>query len=467
MTKKQDRIVLLFMGINALAFMVIFLIVSGNQRLAVDDFHYLVKTQELGIWDSTIYYYNHWNTRWASSLLRASFLSIFDSSIVLSAVNCFSLLLGLFSIQSLVKGLASATQIPISVAKQWVISGYLLMVVFLATFGKADTWFWLSSTPSYLWGCFSAILGGSLLLKTDKSILRSTSILLIFLYVGGSSESVALATIIALCYLGFITNKKKQAIRINRKALHIATVACLVSFGITLVGPGLDIRKEYLPQYPLCDKLLVGFWNYLKFNFKEIPLILPLVILAVAPFGYFGRKQLRYQLISIRMIFCANKKLWVLADITIALLAFSLAIIMGETGPTRTWLPITFIVVTVAVFIAYQLGTWVYIKTNGKLLYLVISAQIFLLILQGWTGYSQIKSTNEYALSVDQRMELIPSLEKNPTTIYSLAPLAASGWLFSAEITFDTAHFANDHLELFFDNEYNLAVKEPVPSSLK
>ena len=135
MTKKQDRIVLLFMGINALAFMVIFLIVSGNQRLAVDDFHYLVKTQELGIWDSTIYYYNHWNTRWASSLLRASFLSIFDSSIVLSAVNCFSLMLGLFSIQSLVKGLASATQIPISVAKQWVISGYLLMVVFLATFG--------------------------------------------------------------------------------------------------------------------------------------------------------------------------------------------------------------------------------------------------------------------------------------------------------------------------------------------
>lgn len=447
--------------------MVIFLIVSGNQRLAADDFHYLVKTQELGIWDSTIYYYNHWNTRWASSLLRASFLSIFDSSIVLSAVNCFSLLLGLFSIQSLVKSLVSATQIPISVVKQWVMSGYLLMVIFLATFGKADTWFWLSSTPSYLWGCFAAILGGSLLLKTDKSILGTVSIIFVFLYVGGSSESVALATIIALCYLGFITNKKTQSIPVNRKTLHIATITCLVSFGITLVGPGLDIRKEHLPDYPMSDKLLVGFWNYFNFNFKEIPLILPLVILAVSPFGFFGRRQLRYQLISIREIFWANKKLWGLADLTIAIIAFSLAIVMGEMGPTRTWLPITFIVVTVAVFIAYQLGTWVYIKSNGKLIHLVISAQILLLIFQVWTGYSQIRSTNEYALSVDQRMELIPYLEKNPATSYSLEPLAASGWFFSAEITSDTTHFANDHLELFFDNKYNLALKEPVPSSLK
>jgi hypothetical protein len=64
-------------------------------------------------------------------------------------------------------------------------------------------------------------------------------------------------------------------------------------------------------------------------------------------------------------------------------------------------------------------------------------------------------------------MELIPYLEKNPATSYSLEPLAASGWFFSAEITSDTTHFANDHLELFFDNKYNLALKEPVPSSLK
>ena len=453
------------MGINVLVFFAVFLTVSSNQRLAADDFHYLLKTQQLGIWDSAVYYYNHWNTRWSSSLLRAIFLQLFGSAYSVLAVNCFSLILGVVSIKSLINSLVKASQIPFTSSKQWILSAYLLMAIFLATFGKADTWFWLSSTPSYLWGCFAAILGGAFLLKTGKSKLRTSLTVLAFVYVGGSSESVALATIIALFYLGFMTKKQEQFIPINRKALHLATVVCLVSFGITLVGPGLDVRKEYLPHYPISDKLLIGFWNYFKFNFKEIPLVIPLVILAVTPFGFLGRKQLRFQLISIREIFWANKKLWGLADMTIAIIAFSLAMIMGEMGPTRTWVPLSFIVVTIAVFIAYQLGTWVYIKSNGKLIHLVIAAQIVLLLFQGFTGFMQLSITNNYATKVDQRMEFIPSLKPNSKTIHSLHPLPDSGWLFSSEISSDTAHFANDHLELFFSNRYNLAVKETVPST--
>lgn len=461
MTNKQQRIVFLLMGINALVFAVIFLIVSSNQRLAADDFHYLIKTQELGIWDSTVYYYNHWNTRWASTILRSSLLYF---GINLFLINVFSFLIGLLSIKAFINAIISQSRIPFTSNQQLIVAAYLLMAVFYATFGKADSWFWLSALPSYLWGCFAALMGGSLLLSQRSSVFKYLAIAGLFIYAGGSSESVALATLIALCYLGFISHKRKFQIDINRKALHLATVSCLLAFGVCLIGPGLDVRKEYLPQYALSDKLIVGFWNYFKFNFKEIPLLLPLVILIVSPFGFFGRKHLQFQLISIKEVFWANKRIWGLADLTIAILAFSIALVMGEMGPTRTWIPITFIVVAVAVFIAYQLGTWVYIKSNGKLVHLVIGAQVLLASYQMGMGYHQISKTKVYALTVDSRMQLIPSFEVDKTKNHHLEPLPDSAWLFSSEITSDTAHFTNDHLELFFDHKYNLALKDSVTS---
>lgn len=459
--------VFLLMGINALVFAVIFLLVGRNQRFAGDDFHYLVKAQDLGIWDSVIYYYNNWNTRWASSFARATLLKLFGSNHSTLIVNVGSLLLGLFSIKAFISSIISQSRIPLTSKQQWIIASYLLMVVFHTTFGKADSWFWLSSVPSYLWGCFAALLGGSLLLKRESSVLKHLAVSGLFIYVGGSSESVALATIIALCYLGFISHKRKLQVSINRKALHLATISCLISFGICLIGPGLDVRKEFLPHYPVSDKLIVGFWNYFKFNFKEIPLLLPLVILMVSPFGFFGRKHLQFQLISIKELFWANKRIWGLADLTIAILAFSIAFVMGEMGPTRTWLPISFVVVAVAVFIAYQLGTWAYIKSNGKLLHLVIGAQVILLSYQLVSGYDQVYKTNMYASAVDQRMTLIETFNLAPNTIYHLEKLPDSGWLFSAEITSDTAHFTNDHLELFFENKYNLALKDSITSTIE
>ncbi|MGB0368258.1 MAG: hypothetical protein ACPGD8_02565, partial [Flavobacteriales bacterium] len=200
MTKKQERIVFLFMGINVLVFATTFLAIALNQRLAADDFHYLVKTQELGIWDSMVYYYNHWNTRWASSIVRAIFLKTLGHEYVVLAINLNTLIGGIFSIQLFINKLTSAIQLPISRSRQWIISGYLLAVLFYSSFSKADTWFWLSSTPSYLWGCFSILLGGAFLLDSRKSVLKYIFIALVFLFVGGSSESVALAAIISLCY---------------------------------------------------------------------------------------------------------------------------------------------------------------------------------------------------------------------------------------------------------------------------
>ena len=467
MTNRQERIVYTLMAANAAIFGIVFCWVSYNYRLAADDFHYLIKSKELGVWDAMVFYYNNWNPRWSATLVTNSVLGNYSSPTTLLAFQFSTLILGFISIRSFISGLVQQLKLPFSSGRLSILSIYLLAALFYGSFSKDDTWFWVTVGPMYLWGSFAALLGGSLLLHSWNRGVRTVLASLLFLYAGGASETVAMASIISLFLLGFLTHKRAYAVRIDRTALHVATISCLIGFGICLVGPGAHIRYEHLPHYSLSDKTLVGFWNYIRFNLKEIPLLLPAFAIAVSPLAFFGRKQLQFQLISIREIFWVNRNLWILADVMIILLSFALAFAMGEMGPTRAWIPLTFLVLTVSLVIAYQLGTWVYIKTKGRLFHLVVVAQLIGLSYQVGMGYYQITTTTTYANAVDNRMKEIPLSMKRFNDIVSLNPLPDSGWLFSAEITTDTAHFTNKHLSLFFGGSHDFVLKEELTSTIE
>ena len=210
---------------------------------------------------------------------------------------------------------------------------------------------------------------------------------------------------------------------------------------------------------------MVGFWNYFKFLFKEIPLTLPIVILFVSPLLFFGRKQLQFQRIALIEMFWGNRKLWGIVDILIALLAFSLAFAMGEMGPKRAWFPLNVAVFMVCCVFAYQFGTWAYIRLKGKLFIVVVCAQVLLIGFQVWRGIGQVQSTSAYAEAYGQRMQLIQEQLSTSECPMELEPLPNSGWLFSAEITSDTTDFRNRHLKLYFGDSCQFILSEKVISS--
>lgn len=465
MTKRQERIVFLLMAANAIVFAFVFLMVSRNYRLAADDFHYLMKTQELGVWKAMLFYYDNWNPRWSSTLVSNLSLSSIGPS--KSALGFFlaTYLLGLVAIGSMMTALSKGLALRFSNLQVLILSTYLLAGLFYSSFAQNDTWFWITVVPMYLWGCFVAVLAGSLLLRSWFAPVRYSFIALGFIYVGGASESAAICSLITLFFLGFITHGKTLRVPFDRNALHVATIACFAGFAICLLGQGIHIRNAHLPKIPLSDRVIIGFWNYFRFNFWQIPMVIPIVILMVSPFGFFGRRQLMYQLISIKGVFWTNRKLWGWADLTIVLLAFALAMVMGEMGPTRTWVPLTFIILSVGVCIAYSLGTWVYITTKGKLFLLVVIGQILLIGYQAVNGYQQISNTSAYAQAVDSRMQSIPERMKLNETIIQLSPLPDSGWLLSAEITADSSHFTNRHLKSFFGNGQAFVLEDSVTST--
>ena len=449
------------MAVNAIVFVAVFLTVGYHNRLAADDFHYLVKAKELGIWDSMLFYYNHWNPRWSASLVRGAFLGQYNSHLTLFTFHVATLIFAVIAIKSFLHGIINGISLPIKATKQWILALYLVGALFYSAFEIDDTWYWIASAPSYLWGCFAALLGGSLLTQKWNRPVRYFLVILLFIYAGGASETVAISMLAILFYLGFITHKRDQRVKLDRNALHLATIMCFLGFGIDLASPATQIRYEHLPQFGFQDKVIVGFWNYFKLIFIKIPLILPIVILFVSPFAFFGRKQLQYQLITFREIIWNNRKLWGISDILIALMAFSLAFVMGELGPTRSWLPLTFMVLTISTVITYQLGTWFYIKTKGKLFQLVVIGQVALFVFQCVSGLNQIPKAAAYAESVDERMNLIKETAPG-NNIMVLEPLSESGWLFSSEITSDTAHFTNKHLKLFFNDKRHFVVKDGV-----
>jgi hypothetical protein len=337
------------------------------------------------------------------------------------------------------------------------------MLVFYSSFSKSDTWFWITVNPMYLWGTFAAILGGSFLFHSWFPALRYILTCAVFLYVGGSSESVALCSLVVLFFLGFVSKKSNRQF-IDRKALHLATIACMAGFAIAMMGEGIQIRREHLPHYSTSDRFLVGLWNYIMFNLYEIPLVLPIAILAVSPFGFFGRKHLRFQLISIKDVFWSNRKLWAVSDLTIAILAMALGWVMCEIGPERTWFPLTILLCTVSVALAYQLGSLVYIISKGRLFHLVIIAQAMLLGFQGVHAQMNIPSSIEYAKAHDARTQLLESNTDSENTLL-VAPLPDSGWLLSGDINSDTTHFTNKHLGLFFGLSHPVAVDSTLTSS--
>lgn len=452
------------MAANAIIFLVIFLLVASNNRLAADDLHYLVKTKELGVWNAMRFYYENWNPRWSATLMTNMVLNGYSSPISLLLFHFVSLLFAFSAIFSFVN--AIILQLKLSV-KRWhsvVLSAYLLVVIFYGSFSRDDTWFWITVNPMYFWGSFAAVMGGSLIIQKGWKPIRWLLTAILFLFTGGASETIAISTIIVLFFLGFVTHGKQFSIHIDRTALHVATISCLIGFGIDIIGTGAQVRFSHLPQLSLSEKVLTGFWNYIKFTLIEIPLVLPIFMVGAAPFAFFGRKQLRFQLISWKELVLVNRKLWVIADLLVFVMAFTMAFSMGEMGPQRAWFPLTFVTLIFSVVFAYQLGTWLYIESKAKLYQVVILSLTFGIIAQTGVGFYQIKTTSIYAKAVDQRMEFITSISP-ANSVIELEPLPDSGWLFSAEITSESTHFTNKQLGLYFGSEHAFVVLDTVNST--
>lgn len=454
MENSREKWMGLLMSANALVFVTTFLSIGFFNRPSADDFQYLALAQEHGVWDAMVLMYHNWNPRWASTLVVNGFFAGWQDGVTLPLLHVLTIVLGWAAFALLLKFIFKEFSI-----RNLYLPFYCLAGLFYVSFGTGDTWYWLCSVPMYLWGLLAVAFGFGLLMMKGGKWWRIPIVALVFLYVGGSSEPVAVCTLILLIYLGLLRGDG-----IGPRMFHVATIACLTGLIIDAMGSGAQVRMEHLPQLPLTDKLWIALKNYGRLLLLRIPSVLPALLAFLLPVAWMGLVSREHQVSGPSELFSRNRHGFAVADLMMLTISLMMGLLMSDMGPDRAWLPISATILVLGAVIAWQLGGWLDTKFKGRLFQIALIAQVALLGYQGSELIIELPRAMHYAEAVDARMQTISDAVERGDTLLVLKPLPDSGWLQSAEITADTSHHRNRHLALHFGGKIKLFVGDPLPS---
>jgi hypothetical protein len=459
MVNSREKWMNLLMAANGLLFVGTFLGIGLFNRPSADDFHYLALVQQHGVWDAMLLHYHHWNPRWASTLVVNGFFSVWQDGVTLPVLHLMTVVVGWSAFAILFWALRKRNGIGMNRFQSVMLPLYLLAGLFHVSFGRGDTWYWLCSVPMYLWGVLATAFGFGLLFLQGGKWWRIPSVAVVFAYVGGSSEPVAVCALIVLIYVGLLRSDN-----VGPRIFHVATLACLIGLMVDAMGNGALVRMEHLPQLPITEKLWVGLKNYGRLLLLRIPSVLPALMAFLLPIAWIGQREAKYQAVSLTDLYVMNRHGFAMADLLLLCISFMMGLLMSDAGPDRAWLPISAMLFAVGAVVAYRSGNWLNGQLKGKLFHLALLSQVMLLAYQSYALTNGIPKARIYASAVDDRMRTIAEAVDRGDTLVVLKPLPDAGWLQSAEVTADTAHHLNQHLSLHFGKRVKLFVPEAVPS---
>src|SRR6185436_2606744 len=246
----NNRIYFFFLAITAALFLLLFFIVSYYNRLAADDFYYLGGYTEKGVFGCMRDLYFGYSARWTAYLFTGWIISLNTFKCYQFIFNCVTLFTLGVSIFFLVKNIFFKTlDIHLSKKLNLLYSTILACSLFFSSYSKAETWFWLVQVCTYLWSIIMSLILINVLLQEKISTVHYLIIIIAAIYIGGASESYALINIFllstCLCFSNFKFKKRlwisfPQHQNANKKII-LALVFLLISFTITMMGPGNEI----------------------------------------------------------------------------------------------------------------------------------------------------------------------------------------------------------------------------------
>lgn len=436
--KQLNQLNTYLLRLCGLAFLLLYLILVYNNRLAADDFHVIDNVQKHGVLGSIAYEYEYWSGRWSATLVsHAATVVILRFPWMMPLIQI--LIAGVFSI-SIYHFLHKSKISNFTFQSSWDQISFALTaaaILFLATINKGDTWMWWCASFTYLLGTATIITGLALILDEESNRLKNLFSIVCFAYAGGASEPAAATTLILLIVLlGWRSIKPFSAIipKHNKPRLIYAILSLGISFGICMYAPGNATRSDLFPEISTMESFILNFKMLGVLVFQH--LIPGIWILAICVPGL-----MTYQ----KQDKSSNKhvKKPIILLIAIAILIFvyqwTITKVTGDVAADRATL---FILASmmIASIVVYN---WIIERISISFI-----QTISLLILAGSLFYhvsTQLHTTTKYAEAYDLRIQML--LEANPKrTQPILNPLPPSGFLYSAEISSDITHHSNVHL---------------------
>jgi hypothetical protein len=442
MSKKQFAFFLLIID---LLFLALFLLLSYHNRLASDDFEFLRALKEYGITGAVSYFYHNWNARWPAILLAEIVLSLSEKTpFALFLYGLATLALAVTSFFFLLRNLTKLANL--SINNYWVLLYSILLTAnfFFLTPGISDTWFWLTTSLMYLWGTLIFLLGFSLTLTERSTFAGNLFIALCFLYCGSANEPLAISVVALLVTFYFLYGAGLSKVR--KYKLLLAVFFTSASFLILISSPGITIRRSFLPESQLNVSLLAIFFKSLARYFF---IVLPPVLIKGLSFSFlwiFAGMQLKKKLnFTPDRIKKAIKTLVLLFLLVLVTSFLPVCYVMSEMGPPRAW---TFPALCMTLLLSaggFTGGLLFPGKFTSKIVLSMSTVCFFILCI---TGFDQYRITSLYKSKWDERTGILFKMRsENSKASLGLSPLPPSGYLYSAEVSDDTNHFTNRHLQ--------------------
>ncbi|MCB0428711.1 MAG: hypothetical protein KDD54_01240 [Flavobacteriales bacterium] len=401
------------------SFLILYVGLAWFNRLSRDDFALLELVKSRGILHATWLFYSDWNGRWIALLQSHTWLAFY---------NRYTLLL--FAISHLAIAWWAVRRILVSLRLSIPHHNWLALIFingwFLTTQGVGESWWWVSTSTSYMSSLVALLVLTSCLLRKNSGTRNLVLPLLCALYIGASNETLALLSIAAMVALAW----KKPDLR---RQLIPALIVMGGAFATLLVAPGNMRRSEHLSPFSLDKGVRMWLISGGRFFLKTIPLHVLWTILAALPFyGYLPQistKQLK-----------RVAGVWLILALVIPAPS---VLITSDVAPDRVMAPMGLLTqVFTIVAVMWLKGQWPVVGQKAAVMssWLLLCGNILWMVVQ-----FPVAST--YANAVDARMQNLHNIRKAPGEVVTLAPLPPSGWLLSAEVSVDKNDDLNRQLK--------------------
>lgn len=442
--KKTARTLLI---VNGLFFSGLFLVLSFNNRFALDDHHFMATMQQTDLWNGTWLEWESWSTRWASVMLNHAFHA-------LAQRTGFALFFfGLFVLVSFTVAASWLTSVVLRRMRMpneppILLAGVGLFLVngfFFASFKIDETWFWLCASCSFLVSMIAVLAGITWILEPRTSWWGWIMGPLCFVYVGGASGPLALIVLFgAVCWIAGrkVVAQKLDISEVSMVKLLVAAVLCLAAFTILYLGEGNRNRERLFEEISIVEALALNFKMVGILVIKRLPAVAAVAVLFAVPIVYFGSSFNRKK----RDDKWLSKVIW--ASIIFAGFVFFYQLPITyktqDIGAHRTLFPISVATLFYLIYV-FWVVTKRWLRGDKLTLNLLFVALIAVIIVNGVVLIQQVGETSLYVNAYELRVK---SLEKGCVGADPIAldRLPSSGLLLSAEVSSESTHFSNQQL---------------------
>lgn len=267
-------------AMSLLGLIKIFSIIPFN-RLAADDFSYMLVAKNEGFWTAQKIWYQTWTGRFSSTFFQTLFGLMSGDT---GKIALFSALTFTGLIFALIIFYKRFLNLKFSEVILYILASATFVLLYVLTPNKSETWYWLTGSVTYLWPLIFFILASSyLFIKKPSRLDVFLAALTVFISVGGN-ETFGFLTIIFLLGMFLLGLFKRKINKLTLSMLIVSGTALFIDF----LSPGNLNRSQGDASNPMnifgsaMYALQSGPSYYFSIISNNMSILLPMIIV----FGY-------------------------------------------------------------------------------------------------------------------------------------------------------------------------------------